>query len=564
MAFDKTDVLAANGGTGTYTITFDTYLLASYDSSDGVEAYSLSQGNYYIAIGDSAHDALNNVLAAKGYSNAGLVDVGGADADVSDSDKKVRSWYWDRDIDTFAYSEIVVESGTQADGYTYTTTTGARVANQFEDCDINYWLSSGAITSKVEYLTRSDWDDTYPTEVVQVSLTTDMAEILNSEFYETAEDADSVSDFTFGANNERTFVSMKDVPYDDDDAWNEYLDQFSSIEELAYQTGGLRAYVAAESVAKPEYDAGDGPDGGLYGTAYDAAGNEIGSLNFCFTNEVVLGSTFNPDLITRRGELIGEIGIWTNKPASFAPGGNVHRTPFSGRNHEYFSEDANFCYYANMWFAEGMNSKGVLAGIKHVTGNDQEAHREGLATFFTEQNLREGALRAEEGALRTGNSMMLMQSFNRLGLTFSSASTALCTNVLVEEWGFRGIQETDAVSSTGYKSHWASMIAAGTDTFCFDSSHSAATSLTNYIASNDDGDLLEMLRQSVKDVHYALSRSVLINGLSPASTIVSVTPWWKATLYAAIAVLSVLTAASVTMFVLTERKIIKKKEGDER
>lgn len=553
VGFGKTGELAP-GQTEVVTIEVDKYLLSSYDSV-GAKGYILSQGNYYLTLGDDAHDALNNILACKGAEN--LVGIGGTS--VSGNKDKVYSWKLDS-IDTTSYQQLPIVAESEVEANSYAIELGAVVTNQFDDCDINYW--EGATESPVRYLTRSDWKNTYPTDPVQVTLTEDMAEVLNSDFYQRSTDAKNVSDYNFGAKNGLTFVMMKDVPYDDDETWGRYLDQFKSVEELAMQTGGLMAYVSADSVGKPEYAAGDGPDGGLYGTAYDANGNELGGLNFCFTNEVVLGATWNSELMTRRGELIGEIGIYTNKPASFAPGGNIHRTPFSGRNHEYFSEDANLCYYGNMYFCIGMNSKGVLSGIKHVTANDQEARREGLSTFFTEQNLREGALRAEEGALRVGNAKMLMQSFNRLGLTFSSVSKALVTTVLEEEWGFRGLQETDAVGATGYKAHWASMIAAGTDTFCFDGSHNGAASLTQNITENNDGDLLEMLRQSVKDTHYALSRSSLTNGLNPNSVIVSVTPWWKAALIAADVTLGVLCAATFVLFVARERKILKQRRDE--
>lgn len=201
-----------------------------------------------------------------------------------------------------------------------------------------------------------------------------------------------------------------------------------------------------------------------------------------------------------------------------------------------------------------MQSRGVTPGIKHVAGNDQEFHREGLAVFFNEQAFREQTLRAFEGALSNENTMALMQSFNRLGLVWSSSSKALCTQVLRKEWGFNGQQETDGVAGGAYKSHFATSLSAGTTTYCIDPTGSAASAIVEEIRGNDDGNMLLNLRDAVKRYHYMLSRTNLINGLSMDATVESIMPWWQIALYAIDVVFVLLMAGSLFMMFRAKRR----------
>lgn len=204
--------------------------------------------------------------------------------------------------------------------------------------------------------------------------------------------------------------------------------------------------------------------------------------------------------------------------------------------------------------AGGVQSRGVTPGIKHVAGNDQELHREGLAVFFNEQAFREQTLRAFEGALSNENTMALMQSFNRLGLVWASSSKALCTQVLRKEWGFNGQQETDGVAGGAYKSHFATSLSAGTTTYCIDPTGSAASAIVEEIRGNDDGNMLLNLRDAVKRYHYMLSHTNLINGLSMNATVESIMPWWQIALYAIDVVFVLLMAGGLFMMFRAKRR----------
>lgn len=552
VAYDKTGILKPEGETGdsvTVEMEVDKYLLASYDYYNA-KGYIISGGEYFLSLGDDSHDALNNVLAKKDVTS-GLIAVGGGS--TTGNAEKVHKWSESFDSQKYKYSEIYKESASKANEYSWQQ--GVVVTNRFDDCDVNYWHND-----TVTYLSRDKWDTTWPTPI-KVSLTDEMLNYLNGEFYTPDEGGRTMSDFKFSEKSGINFVTMKDVPYDDDVTWNKYLDQLS-FSELALQVTGITNYQAANTVAKPGYLGGDGPDGGMYGSAIFADGTTGDTVGITFCAQVVLASTFSPAMQYRRGELVGEIGLWTGKPSSFAPGGNLHRTPFGGRNFEYMSEDPILCYYGNYWMAKGMEDKGVLAGIKHLVANDQEYCRDGLATFFNEQTLRETSLKGQEGAIRYGRVRLLMQSFNRMGVILSSQSYALCTNVVVNEWGFRGIQETDAMTNATYMQHYSTMIMAGTTTYCYDTGNISANGIMNAILKNDDGEMLAQLRTCIKNVHYALSRSSLINGLDSNATVVTVMPWWQVTMYVLISVFAVLAFAGCVMFVLVDRKIIKKKGGE--
>lgn len=522
--FDKTDVLEP-GASETVTIECDKYLLASYDYINA-QGYIMSEGDYYIAIGDNAHDALNNVLAAKGAS--GMVDVTGAPA--AGSVDKTYTWSEEFDDTTYRTSQYTEEE----------------VTNQFADCDINYWQEDS-----VTYLSRNDWDGTYPTAPTQVEATDEMIEVLNGDYYEKPEDAGSISDYTLGDNQDIPLAALIGADFDDE-AWEEYLNQFT-LEELATIPADNFGTAEIPSVGKPAILAGDGPDG--VGGTFNAEEYGDDRDDCAFPCENILASTFNKDLMMRRGELMGEEALYLGMAYVWMPGVNLHRTPFGGRNFEYYSEDANMSYLCSAQTVQGMASKGVHAGAKHLAGNDQENNREGISVFFNEQAFREGALRGCEGALTQEGSLAVMHAFNRLGMKWSSASEALCTQVVRNEWGFMGIEETDAIAGgSTFKLHFTSTLAAGTNVYCLDFSGDSTTALVNAIEENDDGYLLGKLRETAHYYLYAIANSSIMNGYSTNSVVESVTPWWQPAMYAIIGVFVVLDIFLIVMLVRGKKK----------
>jgi beta-glucosidase len=149
-----------------------------------------------------------------------------------------------------------------------------------------------------------------------------------------------------------------------------------------------------------------------------------------------------------------------------------------------------------------------------------------------------------------------MHGYNRLGLEWCSASEALCTEVLENEWGFVGQQETDAVADpTGtYKGHFTTTLAAGTDVYCLDFSGTSSQAIAQEITSNDDGYLLQLLRKSVHDYLYTVANSNIMNGYSADSKVVTVTPWWQPVMGIVIAVLAILDVLCLVMMFRSRKK----------
>ena len=537
LDFGKTGILQP-GESETVTIECDKYLLASYDYSNA-KGYILSEGDYYIAVGDDAHDAINNVLAAKGAS--GLVDVQG-NATVGNADKTYR---W-----TEVFDDVT---------YRHSAETGVEVTNLFDDCDANYWYDD-----VVTYLSRSDWQGTFPVEPVSgLGLTEEMIAILDGNLYQKSADAPSISEYVQGKNQGIMLIGMRGVEYEDN-LWETFLNQMT-IDEMASLVANNFGSDEVPSIGKPRSQAGDGPDGiGGFTDNYDAEKYGKNLKTTSYPNESLLAATFNKELMRRRGELLGDEGLFLGVVEIWGPGCNLHRTPFGGRSFEYFSEDANMNYLAAIPIVQGVESKGVHAGPKHLTGNDQEINRQGIVNFFNEQAFREGALRGLEGAVAKGQAHSLMQAFNRLGFMGCSVSEGLNKGVVRGEWGYVGHIETDAIGNVtqGYKTAFTSMLAAGTDSFCLDTQRQAPKAIMASIIDNDDGYLISQLRRAAKNILFNDVNSNIINGLNSNSVIVQITPWWQPMLYGVIGLFALLTAWSLTMLTLAKIKNRKTRKGE--
>lgn len=510
------------------TITVNPYLLASYDYTTA-KGYIVSEGTFYLAIGDDAHDALNNILAAKGAT--GLYNQDGNAVD-GDADKTYKWTQETLDTETYRYSAI----------------TGEEVTNQFDDANIN-----NLIPDTITYLSRSDWEGTYPTEAVSITATEEMIEAINGYTYEKPEDAESVSDYTQGADNGLTFAAMMDIDYDDDETWDAFLDQFTIEELCSVLSTDMSGVDAIESIGFPSVVEGDGIDGVASSFLY---GDNRGAT--AFPGKCVLAATWNAELLETRGTLMGEEALYCNFANIWAGGGDIDRTPFSGRNFEYYSEDGYFTYLAAAVELGAMQETGLNAGIKHFVGNDQETYRESLSTFFNEQSWRENNLRAFESVFCDAGILDTMQGFNRIGCTYMAQCSALMTSVLRNEWGYEGKLITDAVAGTSYKTHYAESLTAGTDFYCWDKISFggeptlACDVISQQIIDTDDGYLLSCVRRAAKNIFYANVHSMAVNGLSTDAVVVTVTPWWETALYAADVVLTLCVLVVGVLFLKNE------------
>ncbi len=524
--FAKTGPLAS-GESETVTLEVSDYLFAAYDANavngaDGTKqgCYVFDAGDYYFTIGSDAHDALNNVLAAQGVT--GMYDAEGNPVS-GDKAKVVKDTLAALDNTTYAVSQR----------------TGTVVSNHFEDRDINYFLP-GTVT----YLTRADWN-TFPDTVATLTANEEITDLMENFQYEKPSDATDISVYKYKQENGISFIDMKDVPFDDP-MWDDFIDQLT-VTELAQITGDKMGLDKIESIDMPSYAGGDGPDGHQAGTLFNA--------------EMLAASTFSKEMLRLRGDFLAEESYYIGFRQIYAPGGNIHRTPYSGRNFEYYSEDPIMSYLCGEVQTLAMAQKGCVGTFKHFCGNDQETNRHGVATFMTEQTYREGPLKGFEGGLQAGHSMATMTAYNRIGCIPTASDYATMTTVLREEWGFTGINMTDSSKDSASYMGTADAITAGTNQFNNDPGR--VPEVSNLLTKDRDGFIWGKLRQVAKYYLYTMSRSNLVNGLAKEVPVADYTPWWKPAMLALDGVLGVLTAASLVLFLVnTYGK--KRRKNDEK
>jgi len=437
--FAKTGLLEP-GDSETVEITFDAQdIMKSYSIDDG--AYIMDAGDYYITAAEDAHQAVNNILAAKGFTAADGMDAEGNAAMT----------------DVYQLSETVM--------VTVDAATGAEIANRFEDA-----LADGAV-----YLSRQNWSVmdnnglAYATGSMEgVSFSTDAAGTVNTVVADAElrnnidaagwdasgrpEDEKDTSKAVVGAANGMKLEDLAGADYDDE-RWTALIQQMKVSElHLLFQKAGFVTQ-EMESISKPKTTDSDGPHGITnFISGYSCFGYPI---------EEMLASTWNVELARQYGEFIGEDGLRSNTQGWYAPAMNIHRTPFSGRNHEYYSEDGLLSGKMGAASVQGAMSKGMYCYIKHFAVNDQETNRSSVCTWADEQAIREIYLRPFEISVKEGGATGVMASMNRVGYRYTKGSYALVTEILRNEWGFKGAVITDYTSQGGEIADQC--LAAGTD-----------------------------------------------------------------------------------------------------
>ena len=543
MDYVKTDILEP-GQSQTLSTTFELQYLASYDEN-GYGTYIMDAGDYYFALGNGAHDALNNILAAQGYTTENGMDYEG-NGDL-----------------TYTWNQASLDSTTYA-----VSANGTEITNQLTDFDLNYW-DENAVT----YLSRQDWEGTWPTKVTDLTVNDKMAEYIGMDFYEIATDEDT-SDIFPEEDNGVSFLSMKGLDYDDP-AWDELMDQIS-LDECLYgiRDGGTQPkdYESVNMIVDA-YES-DGPAGFTYSSLGERNSDENSATyvspddpNYDYmlsdmVTEAVVASTFNKDLAKAEGELFGNDSLWMSVTIFFAPALNLHRTPYNARNDEYYSEDSMLTNYTARNVVEGTREYGTLSVAKHFAFNDQESGRMGISVFMTEQRARETELRAFQGVV-DGGVLAMMTSFNRIGVIYSSGHTGLMQNILRGEWGYNGFLMTDMLISQMATYMTVKEAVIGGTTLMGISSDELVSGVWSYFTRegvSGDRDLCQAVRDNTKHLLYAIANSNAMNGINESSKVVNVMTWWRATYYGCIAAFAVLTALGIVMYLLGLKKGKKKEE----
>lgn len=472
VGFAKTKLLQP-GESETVTVSFDPYSAASYDYRDannnGFSGYELEAGEYTLYVSRNAHES-EKAIALKLAAD--------------------------------------VQIGTDP-------TTDSEVVNRYTDSE-NFLDSDWQLDTM---LSRADWEGTWPTpQTAQQHAGTDhLYEEIRSEEHNNPTDFDSEEYPWFG---EEPTLTLRDllpsaeaegyepvVSYDDE-RWEELMMGCDEEEMIALINNGAYHTLAMERVGLPATIHGDGPSGF---TCFMSKEQVNGTCQY--VSEPVMASTWNINLMNELGEAIGEEGTIgdkaTGQPYSsiYAPGVNIHRSPFGGRCSEYFSEDPFISGMMGAAEVQGIQSRGVLPTVKHFVANEQETHRSigGDLSWLSEQALREIYLKPFEYTVKLGETRGIMTSFNRIGTRWTGGDYRLLTEILRNEWGFNGLVICDFNTIPQYMIPRMMFYAGGS----LDLATQQSAMWTDCDTS-DAGDAIVLMR-AVKDVMYALVNSNAMN-----------------------------------------------------
>ncbi len=523
--FAKTPVLE-NGKSYTAMFTVDVYDLASYDYNDAnandFKGYELDPGQYTFFASANSH------------------------------------------VDGFAYDSASVSLDKNIQ-FAEDPQTGVEVVNRYttEDFnDIQYRLADVYVeTQNGEELrkgmSRTDFEGTFPqpfTEEERKVMTingVNESDVLSDKTHNNTAIASiaeqegmpeldkDVFDIDDGNGGKRA-ITLRDLigaDYNDDD-WQVLLDRLTFNEMLELVNNGAFQTAAILSIDKNLTNDSDGPVGFVN---FMPGKSEAYKGNATFATEIVIGSTWNKDLAYQMGKMVGENGLWgdvngNGLPYSgwYAPAVNLHRSPFGGRNFEYYSEDPVLSGKLAVNVINGARTKGVYTDLKHFALNDQETNRAGISTFCTEQALRELYLKPFEIAVKGDDdpaevasakqdgveeykgSMGIMSSFNRIGTKWTGGDYRLLTEILRGEWGFEGLVICDYKTSNSVMDS-RQMLYAGNDLIL--------TSMPEYMwqdASSSSAEDVNILRQAAHNILYTVANSNSVN----VKVIGYRTEWW--------------------------------------
>ena len=400
VGFGKTPMLEP-GDSEVVTIRIDPYEIASYDwndaNRDGKTGYVLESGTYELKLMENSHELI---------AVAATLELSG-------------NIYFDKD-----------------------PVTGVEIKNLFDDA------AGLDETEPVRYLSRADFAGTFPP--AKDSNTGRAASAADKAVEKLSyEDDPNAKPITTGVNHGMTVDDVKGLPYDDP-AWDRLLDQMTLEEMEKLITSGNFGTPEVPSVGQAATTESDGPQG-INAWIIDVTG-------VSYPVEMYVGQTWNVEIAAEQGRLIAREARASSVTGMYAPAVNIHRTPYAGRNFEYYAEDG---YLSGEMAASNIyaaREEGIIMLVKHFALNDQEHYRgeyfTGLFTWSNEQAMREIYLKPFEFAVKKGHTLAIMSSFNRIGATWAGASHALLTDLLREEWGFQGMVITDMFVGSRNNEWW--------------------------------------------------------------------------------------------------------------
>lgn len=553
-------VEVAAGATEEVEIKIPTKYLASYDWKTA-KTYIMDYGTYYFAVGNGAHDAVNNIITKQGKTG----DTAGNTACVAT---------WDKTGGTEK----------QADASTYSKSeAGVDITNVADNADLNYYLPN-----TVTYLTRNDWSGTYPKNYNTinsgkgVSLAASnkkdewVAELRNQQYtVKTDEPVNNV----YGIKG-ATFADIQDEHAEniEHEFWNQLVNAITLDEALGAVAHGGSQSDTLKNIENPIVTQNDGPNGfnnkalstnnlddknsdPYYVDATTEAGKFKGAIN----SQTLTGSCFDPDLVLEWGKILGNNGLWIRNYQIWAGGLNYHRSPYNGRNTEYLSEDPMLTNVLGKALIEGSLEFGIIVGPKHFGFNDQEYDRAGICVYMHEQKMRETDIRGFQGAIEDAKALGFMTAFNRIGAINVSHHVGLLVGIVRNEWDFNGLISTDMMNNKWYFNPESCTMATVTQMADFAGDNSSLSLGTGGVdatwtylsvaAVKNDNTLITMARECMKYQLFAFANSAVRN----IST-TKVMPAWEAGIIAGIVATAVLAAGATALWLVS---IIKSKKEAE-
>ncbi len=541
VGYTKLDVPA--GKTVTASVTVDKTELRTYDAN-GAKTYILDAGNYYFSVGNGSHEALNNILMlkeAKGDATNGTVNIAKM-VGTGDASLAVQYCVEKQDNNVFA-----------------TASTGYAITNQLDHADLNKVDSD--TTNDTVYVSRANWVGTMPKATLVGMYKAAMQIAASDEIVEqlkTILESDGEGTMpTTGKEGTLTLAHFIGVPYDGSIevngqtyTWDDLLDQVTFKEMTNLIGNAYHCTAPVKSVNKPSTKDENGPQG-------ITAKLTGGAASTSYTSEDMLASCFDYDIVFAVGKSIGNDCLMANRKAYsgiYGPGANIHRTPYSGRNFEYYSEDPFVSGKTCVAETAGIQSKGVYVYLKHFALNDQESGRDGISIWTNEQAAREIYLQAFEYPITEANAYCVMTSFNRLGAVWAGGDYNLMTNILHNEWNMAGFAITDFSNNNDFMDVIQGLLAGGDAWDCNDDGKWVAK-LQNY---ENDPQVVTAMRNATKRILYTVANSNAMNGATLNTYEVEVrAPWEYALTYAQIG-LGVLTALFLTLSIVSSVKAKKK------
>ncbi len=555
--FAKTDLLEA-GESQTLELGFSVEDMASYsyahENPDGtLGCYVLEAGDYVVSLRENSHDVIDE----------GVVTVAET------------IWFDGSDADHVRQSEKDAQSKLDDEGNVVTDADATYVAatNQFQ-------TSTDYMTTDAHVLSRADWAGTQPSYEGEKAISDAFAE--GHDIFVTFDPATdetfgnvegslvyAAEEPTSGADNGLVVSDMRGRDFDDPD-WDLLLDQIDWDADrdgiIQNFSGDAYATASVSSIGLPGTVDEDGANG-LKVQGSDTGYDMTKSCSFGF--QPLMAATWNKDLLYEVGAAVGQESLAHGISGWYSPGINLHRSFFSGRVFEYYSEDPMLSGLLAERVVSGAGDQGMYCYLKHFALNETETNRAALiCTWADEQTMRELYLRPfevalerarmsvtytadDEGAhatriMRAGTAVMAAQM--GVGTILGHNNYALLTSVLRNEWGFEGMVISDYWVWNGDNMRDL-CIRTGCDSYlCM--SMSAMWSVSDY----DSATARSCMRQAIHRIAYAVANSNALNGMVPGSKEVTSTSPWQYAIWGFDAVAALLVAGGVGLIVRRTKK----------